>query len=86
MTGYNIHFLGENDVVEMPDYKECIDDIAINRQTLKYKKDSFRKGQCELKDEKEYLSKAKIYWEREQLEFLERKRQEKELLEKNKKL
>ena len=66
--------------------KAEVDDIAINRQTLKYKKDSFRKGQCELKDEKEYLSKAKIYWEREQLEFLERKRQEKELLEKNKKL
>ena len=39
MTGYNIHFLGENDVVEMPDYKECIDDIAINNETSKYELD-----------------------------------------------
>jgi len=66
--------------------KAEVDDIAINRQTLQYKKNSFDKGQCELIDDKEFLSKAKIHFQRQQLEFLERKRQEKELLEKNKKL
>ncbi len=35
MRGYNIHFLGENNVVEIPDFKKCIDDVAINKETAK---------------------------------------------------
>ncbi|PPK95808.1 endonuclease G [Nonlabens xylanidelens] len=39
MKGYNIHFLGKNNVVEIPDCKECIHDIAINKETAKYELD-----------------------------------------------
>lgn len=39
MKGYNIHFFGENIVVEMPDCKEYINDIAINKETTKYELD-----------------------------------------------
>jgi endonuclease G len=39
MKGYNIHFLGKNNVVEIPDYKERIHDIAINKETAKYELD-----------------------------------------------
>ena len=35
MRGYNIHFLGENNVVEIPDFKKWIDDVAINKETAK---------------------------------------------------
>lgn len=39
MKGYNIHFLGEKNVVEIPDFKEYIGDIAINKETEKYELD-----------------------------------------------
>jgi endonuclease G len=39
MKGYNIHFLGENSVVLMPDYKEYITEVAINKETKKYELD-----------------------------------------------
>lgn len=39
MNGYNIHFLGEDFIVVLPDYKEYISDIAINKETKKYELD-----------------------------------------------
>lgn len=39
MKGYNNFFLGENNVVEIPNCKECIQDIAINKETTKYELD-----------------------------------------------
>ncbi len=35
MKGYNIHFLGSDFKVEIPDYKEYINDVAINKETSK---------------------------------------------------
>ncbi len=39
MKGYSVLFLGEKFVVEMPDYEEYINDIAINKETRKYQLD-----------------------------------------------
>jgi len=39
MEGYNDLFLGENFVVGIPDYKEYINDIAINKETEKHELD-----------------------------------------------
>ncbi len=36
MNGYNIHFLGEDNVVEIPDYTEYIGDVAVNIETTKH--------------------------------------------------
>ncbi|MDO5971909.1 DNA/RNA non-specific endonuclease [Flavivirga aquimarina] len=33
MKGYNTHFLGDNAIVNMPDYKEYINDVALNKKT-----------------------------------------------------
>lgn len=39
MEGYNDHFLGDNFVVGMPEYKEYINDIAVNKETKEYELD-----------------------------------------------
>ena len=39
MEGYNNFFLGENFEINMPDYEEYINDLAINKETSKYELD-----------------------------------------------
>lgn len=39
MKGYDVHFLGDNFMVDIPDYEEYKDDIAINNETTKDKLD-----------------------------------------------